>query len=273
MAQDLWLELGELIQTATEPQAKEWFIHNLSRFDAESRDSILLAFYDEAARKRDGKTYAPGEEFTYQDFRNVVQEMANVARVLKSERGTSIEKPPGLDQIGQGITREVREGKAERIVTIGSMVVHYRIDRDDQNRKAIEHIDAKLTEILTNNPNANRGLIEGFYGIRISYIGSSSSAPPTDRSEIALRAPEKPKPVTFGDLIRKDSTPSTVPLREQFARTLDATERLTPEERKQIKDFVAPIVPIAKQLLEKKLGIKFPEPKKSTEDVDMGDIE
>jgi hypothetical protein len=58
---------------------------------------------------------------------------------------------------------------------------------------------------------------------------------------------------------------------------LTATDNLTPAEEQQLADvgravggFLGPIV---KQLIEKKTGVKFPEKKRPTHDVELSDIE
>ena len=99
------------------------------------------------------------------------------------------------DELYADIVRNALEARIERSLSVGSIVINYRVDpvlQNKSNPKIIEQVEEKLKEILSKNPDPNRGLLEGLLAIRIFYIGPPGEAPKRERThDIAEEFAEK----------------------------------------------------------------------------------
>lgn len=65
--------LNFLNSGASENEAQQWLVKNLSRFDQEQQKTLLLAFYELARKERDGESTE--EDMTFKEFKEACREM------------------------------------------------------------------------------------------------------------------------------------------------------------------------------------------------------
>jgi hypothetical protein len=124
------------------------------------------------------------------------------------------------DELYADIIRNALAARIERTVAVGSIVINYRVDpllQNKRNPKTIEQVEEKLKEILSKNPEPNRGLLEGLLAIKISYIGPPGVAPKLEKTgDIAEEFAEKR--LTCNDQELKDWVLANLPRFDESTR-------------------------------------------------------
>jgi hypothetical protein len=99
------LEFMKIIQTSTEEEAKQWLANNLGRFDAKTRDKMLLAFHEDAQRRRDGSS-GDDDEMSFEEFTHITGKLQQSF----SPKTTSTPVPPKQND-RPTTTRYIASGK------------------------------------------------------------------------------------------------------------------------------------------------------------------